>query len=91
MRSRYSAFAKGAAAYLLATWHAETRPANINQPAGLQWLELKVKGVREIDATRAKVEFIAKYSFNGRTSQLHERSRFLQEEGRWYYLDGEVR
>jgi SEC-C motif-containing protein len=91
MRSRYTAFARGASDYLLATWHQETRPPNVSQPAGLQWLELKVKGVREIDATRAKVEFIARYSLNGRVSQLHERSRFLHEESRWYYLDGEVR
>ena len=27
MRSRYSAFAVGDAAYLLATWHPSTRPA----------------------------------------------------------------
>ncbi|MCB2071282.1 MAG: hypothetical protein KDF67_17515, partial [Ottowia sp.] len=30
MRSRYSAFVREDAAYLLATWHASTRPASLS-------------------------------------------------------------
>ena len=26
----------------------------------------------------------------GRAVRLHERSRFVREDGRWYYVDGEV-
>ncbi|MBI4692767.1 MAG: SEC-C domain-containing protein [Gammaproteobacteria bacterium] len=27
----------------------------------------------------------------GRASRLHETSRFVREDGRWWYVDGEVR
>src|SRR6056297_1113985 len=38
MRSRYTAFVRGAGDYLLSTWHPETRPAALEDPAlGLKW------------------------------------------------------
>lgn len=36
MRSRFSAFAVGDAAYLLATWHPSTRPASLELDADVQ-------------------------------------------------------
>lgn len=93
MRSRYCAYTLGLEAYLLATWHPNTRPAALRLDAEPQpkWLGLQVKRHRQIDGTHAEVEFVARYKIGGRAWRMHETSRFVREEGRWYYLDGEVR
>ncbi len=91
MRSRYQAFVEGDAAWLLASWHASTRPPSIEFEPGAKWLGLEVRGHRLVDADHAEVEFVARCrSAGGKASRLHERSRFVREEGRWYYLDGET-
>lgn len=89
MRSRYSAFVRGDAAHLLATWHASTRPATLDLEPGVKWLGLEVRAHRAIDADHAEVEFVARSRLAGRASRLHERSRFVREGGHWYYLDGD--
>lgn len=89
MRSRYSAFVLGDEAYLLASWHPGTRPSEARPEAGSQWLGLEVRDHRVVDATHAEVEFVARYRIAGRAVRLHERSRFVLEAGRWYYVDGD--
>ncbi len=91
MRSRYAAFVREDAGYLLATWHPSTRPATLDFEPGLQWLGLEVRMHRQPDATHAEVEFVARSRLAGRGQRLHERSRFVCEDGRWYYVDGEMR
>ncbi len=93
MRSRYSAFVRQDAVYLLATWYASTRPAALDFEPGTQWLGLEVRGHRTIDATQAEVEFVARSRLHGRATRLHERSRFVREadvsgQPRWFYVDG---
>lgn len=88
MRSRYSAFVVENAAYLLATWHSSQRPASLDFEAGAKWLGLQVKDFQPTDSDKAEVEFVARFRVGGRAIRLHERSRFLREEGRWYYVDG---
>ncbi|WP_395055512.1 YchJ family protein [Polaromonas sp.] len=90
MRSRYSAFVLERADYLLATWHASRRPATIAFDAGVKWLGLELRQHRVSDTTHAAVEFVARQKSPGsRAVRLHERSRFVREEGRWYYVDGD--
>jgi len=90
MRSRYSAFVRERADYLLATWHASQRPPAIDFDPGVKWLGLEVRQHRELDATHAEVEFVARQKSPGSPAvRLHERSRFVKEAGRWYYLDGD--
>jgi len=90
MRSRYSAFVNGLPDYLLATWHASTRPAVLEpDPPGLRWLGLEVRGHAQQDADHATVEFVARSKLGGRAQRLHETSRFVREEARWLYVDGE--
>lgn len=89
MRSRYSAFVECNTAYLLATWHSSTRPATLELDASCRWLGLEVRSSRLLGPTEAEVEFVARSRQAGRGQRLHERSRFLCEEGRWYYVDGE--
>jgi len=89
MRSRYSAFVLGLHEYLLETWHPSTRPSALeNDPPGLKWLGLEVRGSNLIDASHATVEFVARSRLAGRAHRLHEISRFVCEDGRWYYVDG---
>lgn len=90
MRSRYSAFVLEDAAYLLATWHASTHPPAIDFEQGLKWLGLEVRMHRVTGAGRAEVEFVARSRLGGRAHRLHERSRFVEEQGRWFYVDGDL-
>ena len=89
MRSRYSAYVRGLKDYLLATWHASTRPAALDLGPATKWLALEVKSRTETDET-ATVEFVARCRIGGRAQRLHEISRFVREDGRWYYVDGVI-
>ncbi len=89
MRSRYTAFVRENGAYLLATWHASTRPESLEFDAQTKWLGLQIKAAPLAIGDQAEVEFVARYRFAGRAVRLHERSRFVHEQGRWYYVDGD--
>lgn len=92
MRSRYSAFAVGDAAYLLRSWHSRTRPKTLTLDPGQRWTRLEIVAATGggVFHTEGTVEFRAHYRAGGRRGVLHERSRFLREDGRWVYLDGDV-
>jgi SEC-C motif-containing protein len=90
MRSRYTAFTRGRRDYLLATWDDAHRPARLDLDPGVVWLGLEVLD-RSTDGDRATVEFVARFRPTGRgprEQRLHERSRFVRRDGRWYYLEG---
>lgn len=92
MRSRYSAFALGDTAYLLATWHPDTRPSTLEaDPPGLKWLGLEVRRHQVLDADHATVAFVARSKLGGRAQRLEENSRFVRENGRWFYVDGDLK
>lgn len=88
MRSRYAAYVLELSPYLLATWHASTRPAEVtfDEPSP-KWLGLEVKR-HSPEGDSAVVEFIARYKTGGRAMRLHEISRFVREDGCWFYVDG---
>ena len=91
MRARYSAYTQGRADYLSATWHPTTRRQTLDLDEPVTWLGLKVLrteagGPQDRDG---KVEFVARYKVDGQAHRLHEISRFLRREGRWFYVDGE--
>lgn len=91
MRSRYTATVQRDEAYLLATWHPATRPAQLApSPAGLRWLGLEIRRHAAQDDRHAVVEFVARFKQGGRAQRLHETSRFVLEAGRWYYVDGDL-
>jgi SEC-C motif-containing protein len=91
MRSRYSAYVRDLADYLRDTWHPSTRPTNVEpNPPGLRWLGLEVRRSSQPDADHATVEFVARSKLAGKAHRLHETSRFVREDGRWYYVDGDV-
>ena len=93
MRSRYVAYELGLEPYLLATWHPSTRPAELklDEDPPPRWLGLTIKRHEVQDENNAIVEFVARYKIGGRAYRLHETSRFVREDGRWFYVDGEIK
>ncbi len=88
MRSRYSAFVKDLRPYLLDTWHPSQRPALIESPEqGLHWLGLSVRGSGMLGPDEGWVQFVARSKLGGRAHRLEETSRFVRENGRWFYVD----
>ena len=92
MRSRYVAYGLGLEPYLLTTWHPSTRPASLDfdKEAPLNWIGLTVKRHELQGEASAIVEFVARYKVGGRAYRLHETSRFVREDGRWLYVDGDI-
>lgn len=99
MRSRFTAFATGDAAYLLASWHPSTRPSTLELEDGIRWYRLDILGSSggPFDAS-GTVEFVAYYrSVPGTPAEervkgsMHELSRFEKVGGAWFYVDGDVR
>ncbi len=96
MRSRYAAYALRLQDYLLATWHPATRPADLGDADAdrTKWIGLQVRRAEKLpvdDRGRecAFVEFVARYRIASRGYRLHERSRFVREDGRWFYVSAE--
>ena len=91
MRSRYSAYVLQLSDYLMATWHADTRPTDalIADATTPKWIHLDIRRHESTGEHSAIVEFIARYRLGGRAERMHELSRFVEEDGRWYYVDGD--
>ena len=91
MRSRYCAFVLGDVDYLRSSWYPSQRPDDLALDADIRWLGLKIKSQRSTGDDTAEVEFIARFRKGGGSAQRqHERSRFVRENGHWFYLDGDL-
>ena len=90
MRSRYSAFAVGAADYLVNTTHISKRRYHNKRDIlawsqANKWLKLEV-----LTSTETTVTFKAYYLDENLKAQVHyEHSTFKFENGNWFYVDGE--
>ena len=97
MRSRYTAFVRGAIDYLIETHDISTR-SSVNRDSIAQWSrDTEWKGLEIVATERGGedddegiVEFIARGVTAGKPFAQRERSRFRRVDGRWYYLDGNV-
>ncbi len=89
MRSRYSAFAVSDEDYLLRTWHSRQRPSSAGTSDNDRWLKLEVLATENggLLQNEGVVEFRAHYV----GGVVHERSRFVRENGQWVYLEGDQR
>ena len=88
MRSRYSAFAVGDAAYLLRTWHPSTRPKTLTLDPAIQWARLAVLEAHDgglFDAA-GTVRFRAIYVQDGRRGVMDETSKFVRQGKLWTYV-----
>jgi SEC-C motif domain protein len=84
MRSRFSAYARGDAAYVLRTWHPSTRPRNLDLADSPRWTRLEIldrTGGALFDA-EGTVRFNAHYV----DGVMRENSRFVREGGEWLYV-----
>lgn len=90
MRSRYSAFATGAADYLVNTTHLSKRRLHNKKDIlawsqANKWLKLEV-----LASTETTVTFKAYYLDENLKAQVHyEHSTFKLENDKWFYVDGE--
>ena len=95
MRSRYTAYALGRYDWLVSTTHSSRRE-EVNaetlarQCQGVRWLKLELDKCQTASAAEEPdfVEFHAIYELEGVVRQLGERSAFLREAGKLYYVDG---
>nr|WP_246085623.1 YchJ family metal-binding protein [Pseudonocardia hydrocarbonoxydans] len=84
MRSRYSAFVVGDAAYLHATWDPDTRPRRVTVDPGTRWTRLEV-----LDRTGGGLfESAGTVGFRAHHDGgvVAEDSRFRRVAGRWVYV-----
>ncbi len=84
MISRYEAFVKEDWAYLAETSVNQTL-AELSDSSPIKWLKLEV-----LDAHDDIVEFKAYYRDSVKIYLLHEKSKFIQVDGVWKYLDGQL-
>lgn len=94
MRSRYYAYVKGNAEYLLKSWHPKYRPAELNlEKSQINWLGLQILQTQAglVGDAQGVVEFIARFEQAGKPGMVQERSRFVFEHGQWLYLDGDLK
>lgn len=89
MRSRFAAVRDADAEWLLGSWHPSPRPASLDLTDNPTW-----RGLQIIDTVAGGpdddtgiVEFRATYLVpGGGVGVQQERSRFVREGSRWYYL-----
>ena len=95
MRSRYTAYVRGAIDYLIAT-HAPEHRNSVDRAEITKWTRTTLWMGLEIVATEAGgerdatgiVEFIASGVTRGKPFRQHERSRFRRDaDGAWLYVD----
>lgn len=98
MRSRYCAFVKQLADYLIATRHPDKRhldsaPQLQQSFANTRWLGLRVLATEQGSAQdrTGYVSFAASYLSNDREDTLVERSLFQKEGDQWLYVEGDFK
>jgi len=95
MRSRYTAYVRGAIDHVIETHAAETR-GDVDRDAALRWsrdtqwlgLEIVATTAGGLTDDAGTVEFIARGVTRGTPFAQRERSRFRRTSGRWFYVDG---
>ena len=101
MRSRYTAYTQGDVSYIQKTMIGKAlEDFNLEETRewalAVKWKKLKVlktgtmlkPGLEpglESALKRAFVEFVAVYQQAGVFQELHEKSEFVQQDGRWFY------
>ncbi len=92
MRSRYTAHCIKNTDYVVATYHvscqAESYRDAIAESVEGHWFHLEILDAPEPNNDEGFVHFVASYREGNACHFLEERSRFVKENGQWYYIDG---
>ncbi|EGU55839.1 hypothetical protein VINI7043_01165 [Vibrio nigripulchritudo ATCC 27043] len=93
MRARYSAHVKKLVDFVVDTYHpsknAEEQRQGIAESINSDWCKLDVINTKNgSHDDEGYVEFKAYFNEDEHQYCLGERSRFLREDGLWYYVDG---
>jgi len=93
MRSRYTAFTMANGDYLMESHHATTRPLTEKEDVvvwakSVEWIKLEIKSVNKgLESDNdGKVKFKAHFKEDGKQRFIKENSKFIKENGVWYYL-----
>ena len=97
MRSRYVAFTKAMGDYLMLSHHLSTRPISekkeiVNWAKSVEWDRLEVLNTisGQSDDETGMVEFKAYFYTKSlgvkKLDCIHEKSSFVKENGKWFYL-----
>jgi SEC-C motif-containing protein len=92
MRSRYTAFTQADLDYLETTLAPEAREDYDRSETetwvkDAKWHGLEVRSGGE-EGDQGSVEFVARYTINGKAFAHHELASFRKHDGRWAYVDG---
>ncbi|PWI33928.1 hypothetical protein DI392_06935 [Vibrio albus] len=92
MRARYCAHVLKLPDFVISTYHpscsAESEREGIIESINLDWIKLEVLDTPTPQDTEGFVEFKAYLQDEDTIQCMHERSRFVKENGLWYYIDG---
>ncbi|WP_417593972.1 YchJ family protein [Oceanospirillum sp.] len=92
MRSRYSAYVQADLAYIKQTTQKDIRPEYDFEglkawAENSEWLGLKVHGT-ETSGDEGRVRFTARYREKEGIINHSEDSKFIREEGQWFFVHG---
>ncbi len=89
MRSRYSAYVLELEDYVLASWHENTRPATASMGDNPKWVKLDIISSAQ-HGKLGYVHFKAYFMQDGEIHVMEEQAEFLREDGKWFYMTGQV-
>ncbi len=94
LRSRYTAFVLGNVDYIMTTHHTKTigeidRNGIEEWSRSATWHGLEIKSIEQGTAKddEGTIEFVARYTQEGRTYNHHEFSLFKKDNGEWKFYD----
>lgn len=94
MRARYSAYARGDAAFLVRSSHpllrSKLKAKDLHASFAIAWCGLEIVATTAGGSADSEgmVHFRARYRLGDRDQVLEERSRFTRVDGAWVYRDG---
>lgn len=95
MRSRYSAYALGDSGYIIKTTHTNnpdytTDMDNWSRSIDMFSTQNSFDNLEILKYSDGEVESFVSFRATISASQMVENSRFLKENGRWLYVDGDL-
>ncbi len=89
MRSRYAAYCLDNMDYIQASMRGRALVGfDAVDAKRVSWIKLEVLNTTLDTPHKGYVEFVATFMDNHILKSMHEKSEFIREEGRWYYVDG---